>query len=106
MRRSERCKWQLANEFRHVASSRSVPRGLGNLLLWLGRNPAVRERVLHSLAGNAELFTRLLAIHAGRGKRSQMIATRAAPAKAPEEITTPRGFSVISSFFFLALLIN
>jgi len=31
---------------------------------------------------------------------------RSAPAKASEERTTPREFPFISSFFFLALLIN
>jgi menaquinone-9 beta-reductase len=53
------------------------PMGMGKLLLWLGRNPGLRERVLHTLARDPELFARLLAIHAGRAKRSHMITTGA-----------------------------
>jgi menaquinone-9 beta-reductase len=43
------------------------PRLMGNLMLWLGRNPHTRARVLRAMHDNPELFARLLATHAGDG---------------------------------------
>ena len=43
------------------------PRLMGNLMLWLGRNPRVRARVFRAMHDNPELFARLLATHAADG---------------------------------------
>jgi menaquinone-9 beta-reductase len=41
------------------------PMLMGDLLLWLGRNPRVRARVVRALHSKSDLFARLLAIHVG-----------------------------------------
>ena len=51
------------------------PMLIGNLMLWLGRNPRIRPRVLRAMHDNPELFARLLATHAGDGNSAQLVAT-------------------------------
>src|ERR1700747_643503 len=51
------------------------PMLMGNLMLWLGRNPRIRTRVLRAMHDNPELFARLLATHAGDGNSAQLVAT-------------------------------
>lgn len=51
------------------------PMLMGNLMLWLGRNPRIRARVLRAMHDNPELFARLLATHAGDGNSAQLLAT-------------------------------
>ena len=51
------------------------PMLMGNLMLWLGRNPCIRARVLRAMHDNPELFARLLATHAGDGNSAQLLAT-------------------------------
>ena len=41
------------------------PRAMARLLLLMDRNPSVRRRVLHALASEPGVFSRLLAIHTG-----------------------------------------
>jgi len=41
------------------------PTLMGNLMLWLGRNPRIRARALRAMHGNPELFARLLSAHVG-----------------------------------------
>jgi menaquinone-9 beta-reductase len=53
------------------------PTWLGNLLLLMGRNASFRQRALKSLAANPELFTDLLAIHAGYSTMPAILATSA-----------------------------
>ena len=38
---------------------------MGDLLLWLSRNPRIRSRAIQAMAGKPELFARLLATHVG-----------------------------------------
>lgn len=42
------------------------PTWMGRLLLLLGRNDSIRQRVLRRMSRNPQLFARMLAIHAGR----------------------------------------
>jgi flavin-dependent dehydrogenase len=51
------------------------PMLMGNLMLWLGRNPGIRTRVLRAMHDSPELFARLLATHAGDGNSAQLVAT-------------------------------
>jgi len=51
------------------------PMLMGNLMLWLGRNPRIRARVLRAMHDNPELFARLLATHAADGNSAQLLAT-------------------------------
>jgi flavin-dependent dehydrogenase len=53
------------------------PMLMGNLMLWLGRNPRVRARVLRAMQANPELFARLLATHAGDGSPAHLVAAGA-----------------------------
>lgn len=50
-------------------------KAMGRLLLWLGRNTAVRRRALKALASDPELFARLLAVHAGESSPRQFATT-------------------------------
>lgn len=50
-------------------------KAMGRLLLWLGRSAAVRRRALKALANDPELFTRLLAVHAGESSPRQFATT-------------------------------
>jgi len=53
------------------------PMLMGNLMVWLGRNPRIRARVLRAMHGNPELFARLLATHVGDGSSAHLVATGA-----------------------------
>jgi menaquinone-9 beta-reductase len=53
------------------------PRLMGNLMLWLGRNPRTRARVLRAMHDNPELFARLLATHAGEGSPAHLVSAGA-----------------------------
>jgi menaquinone-9 beta-reductase len=53
------------------------PMWMGNLMLWLGRNPRVRNRVICALQSKPDLFARLLATHVGQGTSAELISTGA-----------------------------
>jgi flavin-dependent dehydrogenase len=53
------------------------PRLMGNLMLWLGRSPRTRARVLRAMHDNPELFARLLATHAGDGSPAHLVSAGA-----------------------------
>jgi flavin-dependent dehydrogenase len=53
------------------------PMLMGNLMLWLGRNPRIRGRVIRALEGKPDLFTRLLATHVGQGTSRELLSTGA-----------------------------
>jgi flavin-dependent dehydrogenase len=53
------------------------PRLMSQLMLWLGRNPRTRARVLRAMHDNPELFARLLATHAGDGSPAQLVSAGA-----------------------------
>ena len=53
------------------------PMLMGNLMLWLGRSPRIRTRVLRSLHDNPELFARLLATHVGDGSPAHLVSAGA-----------------------------
>ena len=53
------------------------PMLMGNLMLWLGRNPRIRVRVLRALHNHPELFARLLATHAGDGGPARLVSAGA-----------------------------
>jgi len=50
---------------------------MANLMLWLGRNPRIRRRVIRALEGKPELFARLLATHVGQGTSGELLSTGA-----------------------------
>ena len=50
---------------------------MGNLMLWLTRNPRLRARVLRTLRKHPQLFARLLATHAGEVTCKQLVSTGA-----------------------------
>jgi flavin-dependent dehydrogenase len=53
------------------------PNRMGNLMLWLARNPRIRSRVICALESKPELFARLLATHVGRATSAQLLSTGA-----------------------------
>jgi flavin-dependent dehydrogenase len=53
------------------------PMFMGDLMLMLGRNPRVRERVVRALQSKPDLFARLLATHGGAGKPATFLAAGA-----------------------------
>jgi flavin-dependent dehydrogenase len=53
------------------------PMLIGNLMLWLGRNPRIRRRVIRALEGKPDLFARLLATHVGQGTSRDLLSTGA-----------------------------
>jgi hypothetical protein len=50
---------------------------MGNLMLWLGRNPRIRGRVIRALQSKPDLFARLLATHVGHGTSAELLSTGA-----------------------------
>lgn len=50
---------------------------MGNLMLWLGRNPRIRTRVIRALQSKPDLFARLLATHVGQGTPAELLSTGA-----------------------------
>jgi menaquinone-9 beta-reductase len=53
------------------------PFAMGKLLLLLGKTPAIRRRVLRSLAAHPDLFARLLAVHVGSTSPAHLAGTGA-----------------------------
>lgn len=53
------------------------PMLMGNLMLWLGRNPRIRSRVIRALQSKPDLFARLLATHVGQGISAELLSTGA-----------------------------
>ncbi len=53
------------------------PMRMGNLMLWLGRNPRIRSRVVRALQRRPDLFARLLASHVGEGTSAELLSTGA-----------------------------
>jgi menaquinone-9 beta-reductase len=53
------------------------PMLMGNLMLWLGRNPRIRGRVIRALQSKPDLFARLLATHVGHGTSAELLSTGA-----------------------------
>lgn len=53
------------------------PRLTGHLMLWLGRNPGIRLRVIRAMQHNPELFSRLLAAHTGKTTPTEFLSTGA-----------------------------
>ena len=53
------------------------PMLMGNLMLWLGRNPRIRARVLRTMHDNPELFARLLSAHVGDATPAHLVSAGA-----------------------------
>jgi len=53
------------------------PMLMGNLMLWLGRNPRIRARVLRTMHDNPELFARLLSAHVGDASPAHLVSAGA-----------------------------
>jgi len=53
------------------------PMRIGDLLLWLGRNPLVRSRAIRALQSRPDLFARLLAAHVGAADSSELLSAGA-----------------------------
>ena len=50
------------------------PTLMGNLMLWLGRNPRIRGRIIRALQNKPDLFARLLATHVGNGTSVELLS--------------------------------
>ena len=50
---------------------------MGELMLWLGRHPEIRARVIRAMEAKPELFERLLATHVGKSSPAEVLATGA-----------------------------
>jgi len=50
---------------------------MGSLMLWLGRNPKIRRRVVRALDGKPELFEGLIATHLGHASARELLFTGA-----------------------------
>jgi flavin-dependent dehydrogenase len=53
------------------------PMLMGNLMLWLGRNPRIRSRAIRVMQDNPELFAPLLATHTGEETPARLLTTGA-----------------------------
>jgi flavin-dependent dehydrogenase len=53
------------------------PMLMGDLMLWLGRNPGLRDRAIRVLQSRPKLFAHLLAIHVGVGKSTGLLSAGA-----------------------------
>jgi flavin-dependent dehydrogenase len=53
------------------------PMLMGNLMLWLGRNPRIRARVLRAMHVNPQLFARLLSANVGDGSPAHLVSAGA-----------------------------
>jgi menaquinone-9 beta-reductase len=49
------------------------PMMMGNLLLWLGRNPRIRARAIRAMQRHPELFARTLSAHVGDATPAQLL---------------------------------
>lgn len=54
------------------------PMLMGDLMLWLGRNPRIRARVVRALHSKPELFARLLATHVGAADSAEELISAGA----------------------------
>jgi hypothetical protein len=50
---------------------------MGHVMLWLGRNPRIRARVLRAMHVNPQLFARLLSAHVGEGSPAHLVSAGA-----------------------------
>jgi menaquinone-9 beta-reductase len=55
----------------------SRPMRMGDLLLWLGRHPRIRSRVIRALGSRPDLFARLLAAHVGAADAADLFSAGA-----------------------------
>jgi menaquinone-9 beta-reductase len=53
------------------------PMLMGDLLLWLGRNPRIRSRAIRALQSRPDLFARLLAAHVGAADSAEPLSAGA-----------------------------
>lgn len=53
------------------------PMVMSRLMLWLGRNPRIRGRVIRALQSKPKVFARLLAVHAGKGSSAELVTAGA-----------------------------
>lgn len=53
------------------------PMLMGNLLLWLGRNPLIRSRAIRAMQQRPDLFARTVAAHVGDATPKQLLSTAA-----------------------------
>jgi menaquinone-9 beta-reductase len=53
------------------------PALMGDLMLWLGRNPRIRARAIRAMQRTPELFARLLAAHVGEGSSAELLSAGA-----------------------------
>ena len=53
------------------------PMLMGNLLLWLGRNPRIRARAICSMQQRPDLFARILSAHVGDATPAQLLSAGA-----------------------------
>jgi flavin-dependent dehydrogenase len=60
----------------HAAICRH-PMRMGQLMLWLGRHPRIRNRAIRALQDNPNLFARLLATHIGKISPTEILFTSA-----------------------------
>ena len=50
---------------------------MGDLMLWLGRNPGLRDRAIRVLQSRPKLFAHLLATHVEAGKSTGLLSAGA-----------------------------
>ena len=50
---------------------------MGTLLLWLARNPGIRQRVFRALQDGPELFARMLEAHVGKASSADLLSAGA-----------------------------
>ncbi len=53
------------------------PMLMGDLMLWLGRNPRIRRRVVFAMQSRPDLFARFLTIHVGTADRKSLLSAGA-----------------------------
>ena len=62
---------------------------MGDLTLWLGRNPHIRRRVLCAMKSRPDLFTRFLATHTRRTDSTSLLS-----AGGTAQSSSPSGFPI------------
>jgi menaquinone-9 beta-reductase len=53
------------------------PKIMGDLMVWLGRHPRIRSRVIRTMQSRPELFERLMAAHVGAADSREMLSAGA-----------------------------
>jgi flavin-dependent dehydrogenase len=53
------------------------PERMGQLMLWLDRNPKIRARAIRALQSEPKLFSQTIAMHVGRASPQQVVSTGA-----------------------------